>query len=139
MPSSQYFGIVAIKELLASNTLNFNVTPVDEQDELLATAHDQVPEGLDTTAHGSPGDRVQVEVQTIGGRGHDGARGGHGVGRQAGGDDDAQVVQVQQGADDAQEGARPVRRRRPDVKYSAAEYDLSTVKKRSRRTIRKAL
>jgi hypothetical protein len=42
---------------------------------------------------------------------------GHGIGIQAGGDDDAQVVPVQQGADDAQEGARPVRRR-PAIKYS---------------------
>jgi hypothetical protein len=70
-PTSHDFGIDAIQKLLASNAQNFDVIPVDVQDEVLATEHDQVPEGLDTTAHDILGDRVQVEVQTIGGRDHD--------------------------------------------------------------------
>jgi hypothetical protein len=62
-------------------------------------------------------------------------------------DDVALALPVLHGADEAQAGTRPVRRRRENVKYSAEEYDLSivrqryapAVRKRSRRQIRGAL
>jgi hypothetical protein len=66
-----------------------NDSPDDEQDEEHIAVSDQVHEGLDMAEHDGPGDRIQVKVQAVGGQGHDGARGGHGVGVQAGEDDDA--------------------------------------------------
>ena len=50
-----------------------------------------------------------------------------------GGQDEAQTVEG-----DAHQEARPQRRRKQNVKYSSEEYDLSNVRTRSRRQIRRA-
>jgi hypothetical protein len=62
--------------------------------EVLATTHNQVPEGLDTTSHGSSGVRGQDGVRA-GGRGTDHARGDHGESEQHDGLKDITLDEVQ--------------------------------------------